>query len=65
MNYLTEISYHLMMVRARLHAVADPLARESIDRRLGNLESFIEYLEQEFARPKVTLETGGAYDTNP
>lgn len=56
-HYLTEIQYHLMMVRARLHTVADPLARESIDRRLGSLEAFIDYLREEFDRPKVVMQS--------
>lgn len=43
----TEMRYHLMMVRARLHAVTDPVARASIDNRLENLESFIAYLQKE------------------
>lgn len=57
MNYFGEINYHLMMVRARLHHVTDPIARASIDNRLANLESFIEYLREEFDRPKVVAVT--------
>lgn len=55
MSYYAEIAYHLMMVRARLHTVADPIARASIDNKLANLESFVEYLREEFDRPKVVL----------